>query len=152
MPRSKFTPPTAAEVAAYAAEIQYKDLNPDQFLDHYEMVGWVVGKTRTPMKSWKAAVRTWKRNADLWAAENPSQKPAPTRAQALQQIDERHLKEYAENIAACRSWKNNPDGCPFGDPHDAERTLWRKAHDHFGQTFCAKLKSRIQAQPQRSQA
>jgi len=53
-----FRKPTAAQVTEYGKSIGY-DLDGDQFCDHYESNGWKVGKT--PMKDWKAAVRTWKR-------------------------------------------------------------------------------------------
>jgi len=55
----KFKIPTTNEVKEYAESIGY-NLDPDKFIDYYEMVGWRVNKQ--PMKNWKAAVRTWKRN------------------------------------------------------------------------------------------
>lgn len=33
-------------------------------MDGNEAKGWLVGKTRTPMKDWKATVRTWRRFRD----------------------------------------------------------------------------------------
>lgn len=52
----RFTPPTMQEVLAYCKE-RNNFLNPQQFVDFYESVGWKVGNK--PMKDWKAAVRTW---------------------------------------------------------------------------------------------
>lgn len=52
--------PTAEEVTAYALLIGFK-LNGHHFCDYYESKGWVVGKS--PMKDWRAAVRTWKHNS-----------------------------------------------------------------------------------------
>lgn len=52
------TPPLPAEVEAYAKSIGF-DLDADHFCDYYEARGWLIGKH--PMKSWKAAVRLWKR-------------------------------------------------------------------------------------------
>jgi hypothetical protein len=49
--------PTPDEVTAYAESIGFK-LNGEQFCDFYESKGWKIGKS--PMVSWKAAVRTWK--------------------------------------------------------------------------------------------
>ena len=59
----KFKKPTVEEVGAYCAERQ-NGVNPDAFVNFYESKGWVVGKS--PMKDWRAAVRTWeqKRNND----------------------------------------------------------------------------------------
>jgi hypothetical protein len=55
-PRSRFTPPSLAEVAAYCLE-RGRGVDPARWMDHYESNGWRVG--RNPMKSWKAAVRKW---------------------------------------------------------------------------------------------
>lgn len=30
-----------------------------KFINHYETVGWVVGKAKHPMKNWKTAVSGW---------------------------------------------------------------------------------------------
>tara|TARA_R110000803_G_scaffold205530_3_gene272258 strand:+ start:219 stop:971 length:753 start_codon:yes stop_codon:yes gene_type:complete len=57
--RKIFKPPSAEEVSNYAAKIDYP-INAQAFVDAYETKGWVVGKVT--MKSWEAAVRTWKTN------------------------------------------------------------------------------------------
>lgn len=58
--RARFTPPTVDEVRAYCEEKGYTDVDPVRFVAFYESVGWVVGKARKPMRSWKAAVTsTW---------------------------------------------------------------------------------------------
>jgi len=56
---SRFEPPTPQAVKAYALEIAF-DLDGSRFCDFYAAKGWRVGNT--PMKDWKAAVRTWKQN------------------------------------------------------------------------------------------
>lgn len=56
--RNGFQPPTLADVRAYAGEIQ-SEVNPVTFWNHYQAIGWVVGKARTPMKDWQAAFRGW---------------------------------------------------------------------------------------------
>ena len=55
-----FIRPTAEQVNEYSKEIGFT-LDGSQFIDHYEARGWLIGKN--PMKDWKAAVRTWKRNS-----------------------------------------------------------------------------------------
>lgn len=60
-PASRFTKPTSAEVTGYAAGIGFA-LDGERFCDYYESKGWLVGKS--PMKSWRAAVRTWARGSD----------------------------------------------------------------------------------------
>ncbi|WP_418719624.1 hypothetical protein [Bilophila wadsworthia] len=54
--RKRFMPPKASEVEAYCLE-RGNGIDPVAFVDFYEAKGWCVGKT--PMKDWKAAVRTW---------------------------------------------------------------------------------------------
>jgi len=57
--RAMFVRPTLDEVAAYCWQ-RKNQIDPLQFIDHYESNGWKVGKN--PMKDWKAAVRTWEKN------------------------------------------------------------------------------------------
>lgn len=52
-----FVVPTVEQVAAYGQEIGYA-VNAEKFVAHYESTGWKVGKS--PMKDWRAAVRTWR--------------------------------------------------------------------------------------------
>jgi hypothetical protein len=59
--KNTFIRPNSKEVNEYAESIGF-NLQGDQFIDHYEARGWLIGKN--PMKDWKAAVRTWKRNSN----------------------------------------------------------------------------------------
>jgi hypothetical protein len=63
----RFQKPTIHEVHAYGMTLNPRFLKAQQFCDYYESKGWVIGKS--PMKSWKAAVRTWQ------AKEKPVTKP-----------------------------------------------------------------------------
>lgn len=54
--KKQFRKPTPEEVQAYCDERQ-NGISGSEFCDFYESKGWVVGKS--PMKDWKAAVRTW---------------------------------------------------------------------------------------------
>lgn len=56
--RKPFTKPTVGEIQEYVDEIK-ANISAQTFWDFYESKGWVVGKS--PMKSWRAAVRTWMR-------------------------------------------------------------------------------------------
>ena len=58
--KNTFIRPTAEQINEYSKEIGFT-LDGSQFIDHYEARGWLIGKN--PMKDWKAAVRTWKRNS-----------------------------------------------------------------------------------------
>jgi hypothetical protein len=88
--KRNFTPPTIAELSAYAREIGYHGFRPQAFLDHYETIGWVLGRAHTPMVSWRAAVRTWQRNAAEWAGQpSPASRADPA------------LADYARQVRAC---------------------------------------------------
>lgn len=58
-PRKRFTPPTVDEVAAYCRE-RGNVVDAQRFVDFYTASGWMRGKT--PVKDWKACVRTWEKN------------------------------------------------------------------------------------------
>ncbi len=55
--RHVFVKPTPQEVDEYIKTQGYSGFTGQQFVDHYEAKGWVIGKS--PMKSWQAATRTW---------------------------------------------------------------------------------------------
>ena len=69
--RKRFTPPTLDELQAYIRDQGY-NVDAQRFLDHYEAVGWKVGKN--PMKDWRAAVRTWN-NREKPKQEKPQSDP-----------------------------------------------------------------------------
>ena len=52
----RFIKPTVQEIADYCTE-RGNRVNAQRFFDFYESKGWKVGST--PMKNWKACVRTW---------------------------------------------------------------------------------------------
>jgi hypothetical protein len=54
-----FVKPTIDELIDYCDQ-NALDVNPNQFIDNYESVGWKVGKN--PMKDWQATARNWHRN------------------------------------------------------------------------------------------
>ena len=66
----KFDKPTPKEVNDYAKEINF-NLDGDYFCDWNEARGWLVSKN--PMKDWKAAVRTWKRNSSKFTTATDTQ-------------------------------------------------------------------------------
>lgn len=55
----KFIKPTQDQIREYMLEQRMNDES-ERFYNYYEAVGWKVG--RNPMKNWKAAVITWKKN------------------------------------------------------------------------------------------
>lgn len=56
-----FRKPTLEEVESYCKE-RNNGIDASTFIDFYESKGWKVGKT--PMKDWKACIRTWERNTN----------------------------------------------------------------------------------------
>lgn len=62
-PGRGWKPPTQEEVSEYMKERERQgsrlDFTAEQWINHYEAVGWNVGRNR--MKDWKAAVRTWEK-------------------------------------------------------------------------------------------
>ena len=54
----RFTPPSLKEVSEYITEKGYH-IDAQSFVDFYTSKGWRVGSS--PMKDWKACVRTWAR-------------------------------------------------------------------------------------------
>ena len=69
--RKTFSKPTLEEISAYCQE-RNNSVDAQRFFDYYEAKGWVVGKS--PMKDWKAAVRTWERNESEPKPQNPTPK------------------------------------------------------------------------------
>lgn len=56
LPAPRFVPPSVDDVHAYC-EQRRNGVDPEQFVNFYASKGWKVGSS--PMKDWKAAVRTW---------------------------------------------------------------------------------------------
>jgi hypothetical protein len=59
--RTAFVAPSLDECKGYAADIQMRQSQAEEFHDFYESKGWMVG--RSPMKDWQAAMRRWKRTS-----------------------------------------------------------------------------------------
>ena len=60
--RLRFTPPTLEQVKLQASKIGLPDPDAIAFHSYYESNGWKVGKN--PMRSWTAAMTTWKIKRD----------------------------------------------------------------------------------------
>lgn len=59
-PRTRFTPPTLDQAEAAAVENGMPKDEGENFINHHQSKDWKIGKS--PMKDWRAAMRTWKRN------------------------------------------------------------------------------------------
>ena len=67
---SHFQKPSLEDVRAYCISRSNK-VDPEQFFNFYESKGWTIGKS--PMKDWRAAVRTWEKREK----EIPQRKRSP---------------------------------------------------------------------------
>jgi hypothetical protein len=56
--RKVFVKPTVEEIAAYCAK-RNNGIDAQYFFDKQESIGWLVGRSKTPMQDWKATIRTW---------------------------------------------------------------------------------------------
>lgn len=65
---TRFIKPTQEQIREYMLEQRMNDES-ERFYNYYEAVGWKVG--RNPMKNWKAAVITWKKNQQPVQQEQP---------------------------------------------------------------------------------
>lgn len=70
--KKTFVKPTLEEVLEYCKE-RNKGVDGEQWYDFYTSKGWLIGKT--PMKDWKAAIRTWERSKNN---KQETKKQAPT--------------------------------------------------------------------------
>lgn len=55
---SHFQKPSMEDIRAYCIS-RANNVDPEQFFNFYESKGWTIGKS--PMKDWRAAVRTWEK-------------------------------------------------------------------------------------------
>ena len=59
IPKKSFEKPSLDDIKEYCLERKSK-VNPEQFFDYYESIGWKVGQNE--IKNWKACLRTWEKN------------------------------------------------------------------------------------------
>lgn len=67
---SKFKKPSFDEVSEYGLTLSPPFSEASGFIDFYESKGWKIGSS--PMKDWKAAVRTWHRKSKSAASSTPT--------------------------------------------------------------------------------
>ncbi len=85
--QARFSPPTPAEVDAYAADAGIS-LDSCAFVDYYASKGWRVGSQ--PMRDWRAAARNWARRD----REGPKVVPFSGRQQAPRGVSDDVLAAY----------------------------------------------------------
>lgn len=72
--RARGSHPTLDEIRAYCEERQ-NNIDPEQFYDFYASKGWKIGKS--PMKDWKACVRTWEKRRKEESEEKSTTRSSP---------------------------------------------------------------------------
>jgi len=100
-PRNIFKAPSLFEVHSYCHE-RNNNVNPQEFIDHYEANGWMRGKAK--IKDWKACVRTWEKNNK--AVTNGVQ--AKKRIETASDKYARQSKELQERERQARNNQQNP--------------------------------------------
>lgn len=64
--QNKFVKPTKEGLKDFATKEQLRTDLIDEFIDHYDSIGWRVGKAGLPMRDWKASYRGWcRRQKDI---------------------------------------------------------------------------------------
>lgn len=117
--RSKaFRRPTPDEVQTYLQQLGETSFDGHEFCDYYEQCGWVIGRDRKPMKDWRAAVRTWRRNRskqsnNLNNLSNPNNAPVhhfhPSTREAERQQRAQAFAQHISNLMADPTGELTPD-------------------------------------------
>jgi hypothetical protein len=95
----KKMPPQIDEVILYFKEKGKPEEMAQAFFDHFTANGWIRGKAKLPIVDWKAAARTWIRNAKEWAAENVKSEQQPTYHSEAELLDgERHSSTMPDDL------------------------------------------------------
>lgn len=90
---TRFVKPKVEEIENYCKE-RNNSVDAQQFFDYYESKGWKIGKS--PMKDWKAAVRTWEKND--YGYHNKTVSEEPTKPQF--------------NVVKAEGYEGAPTVCP----------------------------------------
>jgi hypothetical protein len=82
--KKKFIKPTIEQIRQYCDENNI-NIDPETFFHSNETKGWVVGKTKTPMKNWKSTIQTWVKNnyANTKTQKGPQLPPGKDRIDSL---------------------------------------------------------------------
>lgn len=129
--------PTTEEVATYAATLNYQPFDADAFVDHWDMRGWLV-RPGIPMRDWKAAVRTWQRNAVRWSKEKAA---AAGSAPLLTPAEESAVSDYSKLAAHIMCHQQG---------YQIDR-LYSKVRNAMGQTALEEVKRRARLARQKHQ-
>lgn len=109
-----FRKPSVEEVGAYCDE-RKNNVDPSEFCNYYESVGWLVGG-RAKMVDWKAAVRTWER-------KRAREKPAESRGES----DSDSPKPPTVSVRSGVQYYNGRQLPPDAPPRPSDSAEWDEA-------------------------
>jgi len=94
----KFIKPSISDIREYCTQ-RKNNIDPEYFFDSNEAKGWVIGKTKTPMKDWKAVIRTWEKNSNEKSSETHKSKSERVRDR-LDELAREEIRKngYPENL------------------------------------------------------
>lgn len=117
----RFSKPSIDEIKSYCLE-RNNEVDPERFFNFYESKGWKIGNS--PMKDWKAAVRTWE------AKEKPKQTISKMETLGDKMIKIEVGEFYLDNLMP--EYKEETQGLT----DDECEKLWQWIYDKFlGQTL-----------------
>jgi len=108
---TRFQKPTIDEIRVYCSE-RNNGINAESFYDFYESKGWKVGSS--PMKDWKAAVRTWEKKK----AKEPELEPMILIEEGVFYLDS-SMKEYQDLFVG------------VANPDDLALSVWKWVFKNF---------------------
>lgn len=95
--RNTFAPPTVEEVRSYCHDRGLANvIDPEMFVSFYQGKGWMVGKS--PMKDWRACVRTWERSE-----AKKTQQPKSPRIVSAAEVNRRGMNPLTGELAPDQS-------------------------------------------------
>lgn len=104
--KKDFEKPTYQELFDYFLELD-SGVNPQDFIDHYDSVGWVVGKN-IPMKDWKAAARKWN-NREWTKHDFPGTRKKTAANSNISTNAAGKISSLIASIEGCFEFKNFPE-------------------------------------------
>lgn len=94
----RFSAPSEEDARAYAQALGMPSSEGSAFIDFHTSKGWVIGKS--PMKDWKAAMRTWhRRYCDRRKTQPPSSARPPSQTRTLTKEEQEARLAYMRGEA-----------------------------------------------------
>jgi hypothetical protein len=95
--KARFIKPTLEQVVAYCVS-RGNLVDATAWFNHYETVGWKVGKNALPMVDWQAAIRTWEKPKRGTNGKSRQDDSAVSRVRRANQLGEREPIEGSATV------------------------------------------------------